>query len=44
MEAEREMAGLPVELVVREEWAKEMGMGSFLSVSRGSIEPSNFKR
>ena len=45
LEAEREMAGLPLELVVREEeWAKEMGMGSFLSVSRGSIEPANFKR
>ena len=43
LEAEREMAGLPVELLVREEeWAKEMGMGSFLSVSRGSIEPAKF--
>merc|ERR1712123_319884 len=37
------MAGLPVELGVREGgWAKEMGMGSFLSVSRGSIEPAKF--
>jgi len=43
LEAEREMAGLPVELVVREEaWAKDQGMGSFLSVSRGSIEPAKF--
>jgi aminopeptidase len=40
-EAEREMADLPVELVVREEgWFKEMG--SFLRMSRGSIEPAKF--
>jgi len=42
-EVERELAGMQVELVVREEeWAREMGMGSFLSVSRGSIEPAKF--
>jgi len=43
LEAEKELAGLPVQLVVREEaWARELGMGSFLSVSRGSIEPAKF--
>ena len=42
LEAERrEMTGLPIELVLsEEEWAKEMWMGSFLSVSRRSIEPA----
>lgn len=39
LETVREMACLPVELVVRkEEWAKEMRMSSLLSMSRGSIE------
>jgi len=43
IETEKEMAGLPVQMVVRDEaWAKEQGMGSFLSVSRGSIEPAKF--
>jgi len=43
VKVEKELSGLPVEVVVREEeWAREMGMGSFLSVSRGSIEPAKF--
>merc|ERR1711915_845506 len=43
IEAERELNGLPVDFVIRdEEWAKSMEMGSFLSVSRGSIEPAKF--
>jgi len=43
IEAERELNGLPVDVVIRdEEWAKSMEMGSFLSVSRGSIEPAKF--
>ena len=34
------LAGLPVEVTVRDgAWAEEMGMGSFLSVARGSAEP-----
>ena len=42
-EAEKELAGLPVELVVRDaEWAEQMKMGSFLSVARGSHEPAKF--
>jgi len=43
VEAEREMAGLPVNITVRDEaWAEQMKMGSFLSVSRGSAEPARF--
>ena len=42
-EAEAELAGLPVSVVVRDQgWAEERGMGSFLSVSRGSHEPPKF--
>ena len=42
-EVQTELAGLPVSAVVREEsWAREKGMGSFLSVSRGSAEPPKF--
>lgn len=43
LEVQREMEGLPVEIIVRdEEWAKQKSMGSFLSVSRGSHEPAKF--
>lgn len=42
-EVEAELAGLPVSLVVRDQaWAQHQGMGSFLSVSRGSAEPPKF--
>lgn len=42
-EVETELAGLPVSVVVRDQaWAQEKGMGSFLSVSRGSAEPPKF--
>jgi len=42
-EAESSLAGLPVSVVVRDQvWAEEQGMGSFLSVSRGSREPPKF--
>ena len=43
VEAEREMAGLPVKITARDSnWAVEKGMGSFLSVSHGSAEPPMF--
>ena len=43
-EAERELSGLAgVEVEVRDEaWAKQLGMGAFLSVTRGSVEPAKF--
>ena len=42
-EVECELSGLPVSVVVRDQsWAEEKGMGSFLSVSRGSAEPPKF--
>jgi len=44
LEAERELSGLAgVEVEVRDEaWAKQLGMGAFLSVTRGSAEPAKF--
>jgi len=42
-EVTRQFEGLPVKIVARDEtWAESMGMGSFLSVSRGSFEPAQF--
>lgn len=42
-EAEQALAGLPVEIVVRDQaWAEQQSMGSFLSVARGAAEPLRF--
>ena len=42
-EAKQALAGLPVELHVRDKsWAEERGMGSFLSVAQGSAQPPKF--
>ena len=42
-EAKHSLAGLPVELYVRDKiWAEERGMGSFLSVAQGSAQPPKF--
>ncbi|XP_023344234.1 cytosol aminopeptidase [Eurytemora carolleeae] len=39
----QQMKGLPVNIEARDQsWAEKMGMGSFLSVSRGSSEPPMF--
>jgi len=39
----QQMQGLPVDIKVRDEtWAKDMKMGSFMSVARGSYEPLRF--
>jgi len=42
-EAVRQLRDLPIEVIVRDEdWARGLGMGSFLSVARGSAEPPKF--
>ena len=43
VEAARELAGLPVQVTVRDAaWARDMNMGSFLSVAAGSHTPPRF--
>jgi len=42
-QAQQALSDLPVEVVVRDiDWAKQQGMGSFISVSMGSAEPLKF--